>query len=178
MNRISVVGTSGSGKTTFAGKLSMILRIPHVELDSLSWEAGWTPATRDVFRSRVREAVVMDCWVVDGNYTNDAQDLVWGRADTVVWLNYSYPVTIYRIVSRTLRRLVTREECCNGNRESLRLALSRDSIIWWALRTYHRRRAEIPARLAAMEKRGALIIRLHSPREANRWLARLASAGD
>src|SRR5262245_38772247 len=88
MNRISVVGTSGSGKTTFAGKLSKILRIPHVELDSLSWEAGWTPATRDVFRSRVREAVGGDCWVVDGNYTNDAQDMVWGRADTVVWLNY------------------------------------------------------------------------------------------
>jgi adenylate kinase family enzyme len=176
MNRISVVGTSGSGKTTFAGKLSKILRIPHVELDSLNWEANWTPATRDVFRSRVHEAVGRDCWVIDGNYGNDAQDLVWERADTVVWLNYSYPVTIYRVVSRTLRRLVTREKCCNGNRESLRLALSRDSIVLWALRTYHRRRAEYPARLATMEQRGAQIIKLHSPREADRWLSRIPLA--
>jgi hypothetical protein len=120
----------------------------------------------------------MDFWVVDGNYADLAQDLVWGRADTVVWLNYSYPVTIYRVVSRTLRRLVTREKCCNGNRESLRLALSRDSIILWALRTYHPRRAEYPARLAAMEQRGAQIIKLHSPREADRWLGRLASVGE
>jgi adenylate kinase family enzyme len=28
MNRISVIGTSGSGKTTFASKLAGILRIP------------------------------------------------------------------------------------------------------------------------------------------------------
>jgi adenylate kinase family enzyme len=171
MNRISVVGTSGSGKTTFAGKLSKILGVPHVELDSLSWEAGWTPAARDVFRTRVREAVGGVCWVVDGNYGADAQDLVWERADTVVWLNYSFPVTLYRVVSRTLIRLVTREECCNGNRESLRLALSRDSIIWWALRTHRRRRAEYPARLATMEQQGAQIIKLHSPKEADRWLA-------
>jgi adenylate kinase family enzyme len=173
MNRISVVGTSGSGKTTFAGKLAKVLGIPHIELDALHWESGWTPAPRDVFRSRVREAVGAACWVVDGNYGNDAQDLVWERVDTVVWLNYSFPVTIYRIVSRTLIRLVTREKCCNGNRESWRLALSRDSIIWWALRTYHRRRAEYPARLATVEQRDAQIIRPHSPREADRWLASL-----
>jgi adenylate kinase family enzyme len=173
MNRISVVGTSGSGKTTFAGKLSKILRIPHVELDVLSWEAGWTPSPKEIFRSRVREAVGGACWVVDGNYGSDAQDLVWERADTVVWLNYSYPVTIYRVVIRTLRRVVTREECCNGNQESLRLVLSPDSIIWWAMRTYHRHRAEYPARLATMERRGAHIIKLRSPKEAERWLARL-----
>jgi adenylate kinase family enzyme len=173
MNRISVVGTSGSGKTTFAGKLSKILGIPHVELDSLSWEVDWEPAPRDVFRLRVREAVSADRWIVDGNYGNDARDLVWERADTVVWLNYSFPVTLYRIVGRTLRRIVTREECCNGNRESLRIALSRDSIILWTLQTYHRRRAEYPARLAAMEHRGSRIIKLHSPKEADRWLASL-----
>ncbi|HEY7183067.1 MAG TPA: adenylate kinase [Blastocatellia bacterium] len=173
MNRISVVGTSGSGKTAFAEKLSKILGVPHVELDSLSWEAGWTPAPRDVFRSRVRKAIDADRWVIDGNYSKDAGDLICERADTYVWLNYSLPVILHRIVRRTLRRIVTREECCNGNRESLRIALSRDSIILWALRTYRRRRAEYPARLAALEGRGARIVRLHSPKEADRWLAQL-----
>jgi adenylate kinase family enzyme len=173
MNRISVVGTSGSGKTMFAGKLSKILSVPHVELDALNWEADWTTAPPDVFRSRVRAAISADRWVVDGNYSKIVRGLVWERADTVVWLNYSFPVTLYRIVSRTLRRLITREECCNGNRESLRITLSRDSIVLWVLQTYHRRRAEYPALLATLEKRGAQIIMLHSPREADRWLARL-----
>ena len=178
MNRISVIGTSGSGKTTFAGKLAEILRIPHVELDSLSFEANWTQAPKEVFRSRVREAINADRWVVDGNYGRDARDLIWERADTIVWLNYSFPVTINRLVRRTLRRIVIGEECCNGNRESLRLALSRDSIILWALQTYQRRRAEYPPLLVVMEERGVQTVKIHSPKEADRWLARLASAGE
>jgi len=177
MKRISVVGTSGSGKTTIAGKLAGILRIPHIELDSLNWEANWTQMPRDVFRSRVLEAVSADRWVVDGNYSK-ARDLVWERADTVVWLNFSLPVILNRLLSRTFRRVVIGEECCNGNRERLSQALSRDSIILWALQTYKRRRAEYPPLLAALEQRGVRTIRLHSPKEADRWLFRLASDGE
>jgi hypothetical protein len=33
-------------------------------------------------------------------------------------------------------RAITREELWNGNRESLRLALSRDSIVLWVLRKH------------------------------------------
>lgn len=178
MKRISVVGTSGSGKTTIAGKLAEVLRIPHVELDSLSWEADWTPAPRDVFRSRVREAINADRWVVDGNYGEDARDLILERADAIVWLNYSLPVIIHRLVRRTFRRAIFGEECCNGNRENLSRAFSHDSIILWALQTYKRRRAEYPPQLAALEQRGVRTIRLHSPKEADRWLIRLASAGE
>src|SRR5262245_3060325 len=173
MNRISVVGTSGSGKTTIAGKLSKILGIPHVELDDLHWGANWTPAPRDVFRSRLREAIKADRWVVDGNYSKDGRDLIWERADTYVWLNYSLPVMLHRILRRTLRRVVTGEECCNGNRESLRTTLSLDSVILWVLQTYRRRRAEYPPVLTALEQQGAQIIKLHSPKEADRWLAQL-----
>ena len=178
MQRISIIGTSGSGKTTFAGKLAEILRVPHIELDSLNWEANWMSAPKEVFRSRVREAVNSDRWVVDGNYGNDARDLIWERADTIVWLNYSLPVMVYRVVRRTLRRLVFGEECCNGNRESLRRAFSRESIVLWVFQTYRRRRAEYPVLLRAMERRGVRTVKIHSPKEANRWLAWLASSGD
>jgi len=175
MKRISVVGTSGSGKTTIAGKLAEVLRVPHVELDALHWGADWEPAPADIFRSRVSEAVGADRWIVDGNYSNKARDLVWERADTIVWLDLSLPVILNRLLRRTFRRLVTGEECCNGNRERLSQALSRDSIILWALQTYKRRRAEYPPLLAALEQRGVRIIRLHSPKEAERWLACMTS---
>src|SRR5215471_5891029 len=116
MKRISVVGTSGSGKTTIAGKLAGILRVPHIELDALHWSANWEPAPDDLFRSRVREAVGADRWVVDGNYSKTARDLVWARIDAVVWLDFSLPVIIHRLLRRTIRRILTGEECCNGNR--------------------------------------------------------------
>jgi adenylate kinase family enzyme len=178
MNRISVIGTSGSGKTAFANKLAGILHIPHVELDALYWEADWVPAHKEVFRSRVREAVVAERWVVDGNYSKSARDLVWERADTIVWLDFSFTMTLGRILRRTIYRLVTGEKCCNGNRERLGLALSRDSIILWTLQSYKRHRMEYPLLLAAQEQRGARTVRLHSPKEADRWLRRLAPARD
>jgi adenylate kinase family enzyme len=178
MNRISVIGTSGSGKTAFANKFAGILRIPHVEPDALHWEADWVPAHREVFRSRVREAVGSERWVVDGNYSKSARDLVWGRADTIVWLDFSFTVTIGRVLRRTIYRLATGEKRCNGNREKVGLALSRDSILLWALQRYKRHRMEYPLLLATQEQRGARIVRLHSPKEADRWLMRLAPASD
>ena len=126
----------------------------------------------------MREAVGAERWVVDGNYSKSARDLVWGRADTIVWLDYSFTVTIGRLLRWTICRLVTGEECCNGNRERVGMALSRDSIILWALQSYKRHRMEYPLLLATQEQRGARTVRLHSPKEADRWLMRLAPARD
>jgi adenylate kinase family enzyme len=177
MNRISIVGTSGSGKTTIAGKIASRLRIPHVELDALHFGLDWEPVPDDLFRSRVREAVCAERWVVDGNYANKARDLVWARADTVVWLDFSFRVTFHRLLDRTIRRIVTGEECCNGNREKLSQALSRDSIILWALQTYRRNRREYPPLLASLKRGGVRTIHFRSPSDADRWLAGLGSAG-
>ena len=107
--RISVIGTSGSGKTTTASQIARRLGIPHVELDALHWEADWTPATLDVFRKRVAQALGGDAWAVDGNYSK-VRDIVWNRADTVVWLDYGLPVILWQLVHRTLRRSLTQEE--------------------------------------------------------------------
>ena len=49
MTRVVVVGTSVSGKTTLARSLAGKLGVPHVELDSLYWEADWRTASPDVF---------------------------------------------------------------------------------------------------------------------------------
>ena len=66
LDRVVVVGTSCSGKTTLARRLAGILGTPHVELDSLHWGPEWTPHAD--FPSRVLEAVEQPRWVIEGNY--------------------------------------------------------------------------------------------------------------
>lgn len=83
-DRISVVGTTGSGKTTLARSISQHRQIPHIELDALHWDANWTAASDQVFRERVTQALHGSTWVVDGNYSK-VRDIVWGQADTVVF---------------------------------------------------------------------------------------------
>jgi adenylate kinase family enzyme len=138
VRRVEVVGPSCSGKTTTARRLAAILGVPYVELDALHHDAGWTEAPAEVLQERVRAALdaAPDGWVVDGTYFGKLGTLVLDRADTIVWLDIPFRTAIRRVLWRTLRRAVKREELWNGNRESLRLAFSRDSIVLWVFRTH------------------------------------------
>jgi hypothetical protein len=123
------------------------------------------------------QALSGGAWVTDGNYSK-VRDIVWCRAHTVVWLDYALPVILGRLVWRTVRRLVRREELWNQNRERFAGAfLSRDSIILWALQTYRRRRREYPVLFGRPECAHLLVVRLRSPREARRWLDGLPATG-
>ena len=176
--RFVVVGTSGSGKTTTAGQIAQRLGMPHVELDAIHWEPDWTMAPLDVFRERTAQALSGDAWVVDGNYSK-VRDIVWNRADTVVWLDYALPVIMWQLVRRTLRRSLTREELWGGNRESLRMALfSRESILLWALQTYRRRRREYPMLFNRPEHVHLTVVHLHSPQGTCAWLLGLTPPKD
>ena len=168
--RTAVVGTSGSGKTTLASNLAQRLGLPHVELDSLHWGPDWTPAPREHFRERVEQALSGEAWTTDGNYST-VRDIVWGRADTVVWLDYSLPLVMGRVTWRTVRRCASREVLWNGNRERFREAFfARDSIIWWALTSYRRRKRQYPALFRQPEYAHLRVVRLASPRATREWL--------
>jgi len=170
-SRINVVGTCGAGKTTVARALAERLGFVDVELDALSWGPDWTMRPDDVFRAEVATAAAGDQWVVDGNYSK-TRDIVWARADTVVWLDYSFPCVFMRLARRTARRAFTREELWHGNRESLRMSLlSRESILLWAIKTHRRRHREYSELLARPENKHLVVVRLRCPRETTRWLA-------
>jgi adenylate kinase family enzyme len=170
--RINVVGTSSVGKTTMAASLASLLGVPHVELDALHWEPNWTEAPDEVLRERVRRAIAGDGWVVDGNYAT-ARDLVWDRAEAVVWLDLPLRSILWRYLQRTVRRVTRREELWSGNRERLSTQFfSRESLLWWILSTYRRRRREYPVLLATRPE--LVAVRLRSAGAAKRWLASLA----
>jgi len=137
--RIVVVGTSCSGKTTIARRISNILEIPHIELDAIHWKPGWQETSSEEFRELVSSAISQGSWVVDGNYSK-VRDIVWSRADTLIWLNYKFWVVFSRALKRSFKRFVFREELFSGNRETLKNLLSKDCIPLWVLKTHHRKK--------------------------------------
>ncbi|MGD2206161.1 MAG: AAA family ATPase [Anaerolineae bacterium] len=168
--RTSVIGTSGSGKTTLAQRLAQRLDISHIELDALHWNPNWTPTPRETFRERVARALQGETWTTDGNYSV-VRDIVWKRADTVVWLDYPLPIIMWRVTWRTIRRAISRKELWSGNQENLQMAFfDRESIIWFALRTYHRRRKEYPRLFSKPEHRHLNVVHLQSPQATHKWL--------
>ena len=136
----------------------------------------------EVFKERVARAVAGESWVVDGNYGGrGARDLVWPRADTVIWLDPPLGTIFTRLFRRAVRRSRSGEELWpgTGNRETFRNQfLSRDTLFWWALKTHRRRRREIPLVLARPEHAHLTLHRFRRPEEALAWLARQpATAG-
>lgn len=175
MQRVWVVGNSGSGKTTVAGALAGRLRVPHVELDSVYHQADWQPLEVDEFRRRVTELVAGPAWVADGNYSAVA-DLLLDRADTVVWLDVPRARVMRQLITRTLRRGLLRQPLWNGNREPLTGILSRDpekSVVLWAWRNH----AEYAQRYAALAGRdgGPDVVRLRTRREVDAFLSGVAA---
>jgi len=138
-NKVVVIGANGSGKTTFAGKLSRALGIPHVELDSVYWQPDWGELPRDEFRKSVDEITSKDQWIIDGNYARN-QDITLLRADTVIWLDYPFLKVIYNVAKRSVTRVVNKKPLWHNNTESFGRMFSKESIILFAIRTYNRKR--------------------------------------
>jgi hypothetical protein len=149
-----------------------------IELDAIFHQPGWTPLDDDTFRARVSEVTEPARWVVDGNYST-VRDIVWDRADTIVWFDLPYLTVMARTVRRTVLRTVTRRELWNGNKEPWSNLFSfnpEKSIIAWSAtrhRVYRRRYgdAEHDPRWA-----GLRFVRLRSQREADAFLARVTSS--
>jgi adenylate kinase family enzyme len=87
MQRILVMGSSGSGKSTFARRLSAITGIPTISIDALFWRPGWVESDRAEFSERLAEAARQPCWIMDGNYTSHLVELRRDACDTVIWFD-------------------------------------------------------------------------------------------
>ena len=178
MQRVAVIGNSGSGKSTFAAALAERLGVPHVELDAHFHEPDWGRPDPDEFRTRIDAITAQPGWVVDGNYSA-VRDLIWGRADTIVWLDLGRHVVIPRIVRRSIVRATTRQELWAGNRERFRDVLSRDpdrSVVVWSWQQHRPYRERYQSLMFGPEWRHARLVRLRSRRAIAALLASVRPA--
>ena len=170
MQRVVVFGTTGSGKSRLAEQLSQRTGLRVIELDRLYWGRDWQPAPLELFRHRVEREIRDGGWIVVGIY-GQVRDLTWKAADTLVWLDLPFPLVFWRLLRRTIWRLITREDLWGtGNRESLvRTFFTRQSILLWAIRTHRRNRERFTLECGFLAK-DKKVVRLQSPREVERFV--------
>jgi adenylate kinase family enzyme len=174
MRRVAVIASaSGNGKTTMGRELAERMGVPFVELDALVHGPDWTETTDGVLAAQLAPVLARDGWVIDGTYRRKLGDRVLEAADVVVWLDLPIRVWLPRLVRRTGRRLIGREEIWNGNRESLRGAVwGRDSLLRYALQSHFARRREWPGELSAFP-----VVRLRTTAGVHAFLTAAARGG-
>ena len=172
MERINVIGTSGSGKSTFSRRLANKLNYPYLEMDKLFWKPNWVEASNEEFFNKLTEAISQSTWVLDGNYTK-TQSIKWASVDTIIWIDYTFARTLFQAIKRALIRSITRQEFWEGtgNIETFKKSFfSRDSIILWTLTTFKKNRIRYQALFNDPDYSHINFVRITSPKMAINYI--------
>jgi adenylate kinase family enzyme len=170
--RMMIVGTTCTGKTTLACSLARLFDWPHVEFDALFWNSNWQYAPNSVVGQRLEASIAGSDWILDGNCV-EFKDLVWPRIDTLIWLDYSLPIVLWRAVKRTIWRCRSGELLWGKNIETWRRSLcSRNSAIYWAIKSWQGRRRQYNEILRQCDASHVTIHRFRSPAQTADWLCR------
>ena len=103
MQRILVMGSSGSGKSTFSRRLSAITGIPMVSVDALFWKPGWVESDKAEFHARLAAAAQQPRWIMDGNFTSHLVELRRDACDTLIWFDLPRATCMMGILTRIAR---------------------------------------------------------------------------
>lgn len=176
MNKINVVGTSATGKSTFSRALAKRLELHYIELDNLFWLDDWQECPDEIFFAKIEAEIAQaqHGYVIDGNYTRSIP-VKWAEIDTVIWLDLPFPVNFYRSVKRAFHRAWHKQNLwpSSNNQESLKQMFGQDSIIWWMVKTHAKNRQKYFEMMTAPEYQHLKWIRLTSQKQVNQFLEQI-----
>ena len=172
MRRISIIGSGGAGKSTFARSLGEVLKLPVIHLDAIHWKPGWVETPKDEWRMIVRDLIANDEWIIEGNY-GGTMEMRLAASDTVIYLDYPRHICIYRALKRCITyRNRTRPDMGPGCNEKMDL-----EFLGWIWNFPRRSSPEIEKRLSALSD-STRVIRHRSPAETARFLSELRGTGN
>lgn len=174
MRRIVVAGPSGAGKSTLAAKIAGVQEIPYRELDALYDGPHWTKNAD--FEETLDRFTSQSAWVTEWQY-DSAKPVLLERADTFVWLDLPFPLILWRVTMRTIRRALTHEELWGGNHEPPlhKILTDQSNMIRWSITSRNHVRDVLPGII--QNHPDLHVIRLRSRRQVRELLKALSSPG-
>lgn len=164
MKRIMLIGSGGAGKSTLARRLGENLHIEVIHLDTLMWRPGWQFVEKVEQIQIQRKLVQKDEWIIDGNYSSTF-DIRLDRADTIIFLNYSRYLCLYRALKRMVHyRNKTRPDMVDGNDERLDV-----NFLKWIWNYPNKIKPKVMDKLSQLPKEKEVII-LNNPKEAENFV--------
>lgn len=164
MRRVVVVGSGGSGKSTFSRELGRVTGIPVFHLDREYWRSGWQETPKEDWERRVGELLAGEDWIMDGNF-GGTREMRMRAADTIIFLDLPRRVCLYRILKRTVKYYgKSRPDMTEGCNERFDL-----EFIGWVWSYKHRSRKRLLGELESIRDKRVIILR--NQRQVGEFLA-------
>ena len=87
INRIYIIGGSGTGKTTLANNLGNKLNLPIYHIDGINYGANWLQQDKEERDKIILEIIGQDKWIMDGTYHSTLSQRL-DAADLIIYLDY------------------------------------------------------------------------------------------
>jgi len=154
MKRVVVIGSGGSGKSTFAKQLSKRTGIDAIHLDREYWRPNWEKTPADEWEAKVAEMTRKESWIMDGNF-GGTRKMRMQACDTVIFLDLPRYICIYRILKRTVLYYgKTRPDMAEGCNERFDL-----EFLLWVWNYPMRGGRRIIAELESCSEKNVIVLR-------------------
>ncbi len=126
--KISIIGHSSSGKSTFAKRIAQVYQAPVLHIDKIFFAPNWVERDREVVEGEIRDFMNQDAWIIDGFYRRLATER-FDQADQLFIFDFNRFKCLYGAIVRRLKyHNQNRDSVCDGCKERLN-----PSFVWWIL---------------------------------------------
>lgn len=157
-----ISGVSASGKSTFARKLAEKIRLPLVFIDSILWKPRWSYIGDSAAMQEIKTISQQDTWIIEGYVNPEIKQILFERADTIIFLEYSRLIILFRYIQRYFKHRINPRPELNGNAEKFRWKMIK--------RIWQKQESNFLKHYLDQPQFKNKVIHLHTPKETRDFL--------
>ena len=162
LNRISIIGGSGTGKTTLADNIGKELNLPVCHLDGINYHKNWVERDKKERDSIIMKKINENKWIIEGTYRSTLTPRL-ERSDLIIYLDYSTFAQVKGVLMRFFKSHKHEKKEIPGCNEQMSF-----KFLMFVIKWRKNKRHEVMEKINNIEDKSKIII-FKNRKLLNKW---------